>query len=86
MAIINQANGGDRTYNLGAQLIAAKLNTCGGAPSCVAPAISSADAWLCQHPIGSNVNAGSPAWAQITPTFNTLYSYNIGQLCAPHCN
>jgi hypothetical protein len=75
------------TYPLAAQLIAAKLNVnCGGAnSSCVASAISSADAWLCQHPVGSNVSASSPEWAQISSTYNTLYSYNEGQLCAPHC-
>jgi len=57
IAIIGQANGGDRTYNLAAQLIAAKLNVnCSRASSnCVALAISNADAWLCQHPPGSNV-------------------------------
>ena len=75
----------DMTYALAAQLIAAKLNgNCAGADSsCVTSTISSADAWLCQHPIGSNVSASSSAWKQITPTYNKLTSYNEGMLCAP---
>ena len=85
---MQQSTSNDMTYPLAAQLIAAKLNVnCVGAnSSCVASAISSADAWLCQHPVGSNVSADSPAWKQISSTYNTLTSYNEGQLCAPHCN
>jgi len=84
---MQQSTSGDMTYPLAAQLIAAKLNVnCVRADSsCVASAISSADAWLCQHPVGSGVRSNSPAWAQISSTYNTLTSYNQGQLCAPKC-
>ena len=87
IAILQQSTSGDRTYALASQLIAAKLNTnCEGSDAdCVASAISSADAWLCQHPIGSGVTAKSSAWTQITPTYNTLVAYNQGQLCTPKC-
>jgi len=87
IAIMQQSTSGDMTYPLAAQLIAAKLNVncVGSNSSCVASAISSADAWLCQHPVGSNVSSKSSAWTQITPTYNTLVSYNQGQLCAPKC-
>src|SRR5882724_10807009 len=87
IAIINNSTSGDKTYSLAAQLIAAKLNVyCAGADSsCVASAISSADVWLCQHPVGSNVDSKSPAWKQINSTYNTLTDYNEGRLCAPKC-
>jgi len=88
IAIMQQSTSSDKTYSLAAQLIAAKLNVnCVGTnSSCVASAISNADAWLCQHPVGSGVTSNSPAWKQITPTYNTLTSYNEGHLCAPKCN
>jgi hypothetical protein len=75
------------TDALASQLIAAKLNTnCNGTdPSCVSSAITSADAWLCQHPIGSGVKASSSAWQQISTTYNTLVNYNQGKLCAQKC-
>jgi hypothetical protein len=87
IAIIQNSTSGDKTYSLAAQVIAAKLNiNCGGADSsCVASAISSADAWLCQHPVGSNVDSNSPEWKQINPVYNTLVDYNEGKLCAPKC-
>ena len=87
IAIMQQSTSSDKTYSLAAQLIAAKLNVnCAGTnSSCVASAISSADAWLCQHPVGSNVSSNSPEWKQITSTYNTLTSYNEGHLCVPKC-
>ena len=87
IAIMQQPTSGDKTYSLAAQVIAAKLNVyCAGADSsCVASAISSADMWLCQHPVGSNVDSHSPEWKQITQIYNTLTSYNEGHLCAPKC-
>ena len=85
IAIMQHPTHGDMTYQLAAQLAAAKLNTdCAGMDSsCVASAILVADAWLCSHPIGSNVRANSQAWKEITATFNTLADYNNGELCAP---
>jgi hypothetical protein len=86
--IMQQPTNGDKTYSLATQLIAAKLNVyCAGADSsCVASAISNADVWLCQHPVGSGVTSNSPAWKQITSTYTTLVSYNEGHLCARKCN
>jgi hypothetical protein len=85
IAIIKHQTAGDMTYPLGAQLAAAKLNVnCAHTnSSCVATAIAAADSWLCSHPVGNNVTANSPAWKQITPTYNTLVNYNEGLLCAP---
>jgi hypothetical protein len=87
IAIINNSTSGDKTYSLAAQLIAAKLNiNCAGSnPSCVTSDISSGDAWLCQHPVGSGVTSNSPAWKQISATYTNLVSYNEGHLCAPKC-
>ena len=85
IAIMRQSTNQDMTYQLAAQLAAAKLNvTCAGADSsCVASAIAAADSWLCSHPIGSSVKASSQAWRQITSAYNTLVNYNEGLLCAP---
>jgi len=85
IAIMKQSTSTDMTYPMAAQLIAAKLNAnCTGAnSSCVTSAINSADTWLCQHPVGSNVTATSSAWKQITSVYNTLTQYNEGKLCAP---
>jgi hypothetical protein len=85
IATMTNSTSKDMTYRLGAQLAAAKLNTSCAATdsSCVASAIAAADAWLCSHPIGTNVAANSAAWKQITPTYNSLVDYNTGKLCAP---
>ncbi|PYI95796.1 MAG: hypothetical protein DME98_14705 [Verrucomicrobia bacterium] len=84
IAIMQNPTRGDMTYQLAAQLAAAKLNVACNLTdlSCVASAIAAADAWLCSHPIGSNVRAHSQAWKEITPTYNTLADYNNGLLCA----
>ena len=84
---MQQSTSKDMTYAMAAQLIAAKLNVkCNGTDSnCVASAINNADAWLCQHPVGSNVTASSSAWQQITSVYNTLVNYNAGKLCAAKC-
>ena len=87
IAIMQHSTSGDKTYSLAAQLIAAKLNVyCAGAnSSCVNSAISNADVWLCQHPVGSGITSNNPAWKQINSAYNTLTDYNEGRLCAPHC-
>jgi hypothetical protein len=85
IAIMLHPTSKDMTYQLAAQLAAAKLNVdCAFTDSsCVASSITAADTWLCSHPIGSNVRANSAAWKEITPTYNTLTDYNDGLLCAP---
>ena len=85
IAIILNPTHQDMTYQLAAQLAAAKLNVdCAHMDSsCVASAIAAADTWLCSHPIGTSVTAHSDAWKEITPTYNTLANYNEGLLCAP---
>jgi CO dehydrogenase/acetyl-CoA synthase delta subunit len=85
IAILKQSTDLDMTYQLAAQLIAAKLNVaCAGTnSSCATSAIAAADSWLCAHPIGSKVSANSPVWKQITTAYNTLSAYNEGLLCAP---
>ena len=87
LAIMRHSSSQDKTYSLADQLIAAKLNVAckHSNASCVSSAIAAADAWLCQHPIGSGVRASSSAWHQIEDTFETLSRYNEGQLCAPSC-
>ncbi|MEW5871914.1 MAG: SdrD B-like domain-containing protein [Chloroflexota bacterium] len=87
IAIMGQPGKGDKTYNLFAQLVAAKLNVLiGNDPTCVAGDIAAADAWLAVHPVGSKVKASSAAWESISTSFTNLDNYNNGQLCAPHRN
>jgi hypothetical protein len=85
IAIMQQTTSGDMTYQLAAQLIAAKLNVgCTSSnSSCVTSAVSSADNWLCSNAIGTKVKANSAAWKSISSTFDTLTDYNEGKLCAP---
>src|SRR5204862_4889058 len=88
IAIMQHNSSQDKTYSLAQQLIAAKLNVaCKNSNSnCVASAISAADSWLCAHPVGSGVTAGSSAWQQISPTNNLLDQHTQALLCAPSCS
>ena len=85
--IMRHSSSQDMTYTLAQELIAAKLNAaCNHSnSSCIAAQIAAADAWLCQHPIGSGVTANSAAWQQIKSTFFALEKYNTGKSCAPSC-
>ncbi len=76
----------DRTTQMFAQLVAAKLNVLiGNDGSCINPTIAAADSWMATYgPVGSGVLASSPAWAIGDPLHNTLDAYNNGLLCAPH--
>ena len=88
IAIMRHSSSQDKTYSLAFQLIAAKLNTqCKASdPSCIQAQIEAADAWLCQHPIGSGVTANSAAWQMIKSTYFALEKYNEGKSCAPSCD
>jgi len=82
---IMQRVGKDRTTQMFAQLVAAKLNvTIGNDSSCIGSTIAWADAWLTTNPVGSNVLGSSAAWAAASPFHDQLDAYNNGQLCAPH--
>ena len=88
ISIMRHATGGDKTYTLAQVLIAAKLNMqCRNSNStCISSAIVAADAWLCDHPVGSGVTSNSAAWQQIKSTYTLLNKYNNGNLdCAPRC-
>lgn len=84
IAIMKQSTSTDMTYQMAAHLIAAKLNVdCAfNDRSCVQSAITAADNWLCNHPVGSKVKASSSDWQSISSTFDTLVKYNEGKLCA----
>jgi hypothetical protein len=86
IAIMRHNTSQDKTYLLAQELIAAKLNvTCMNSdPSCASSLIAAADAWLCDHPIGSGVPGGS-VWNQIKATHSALAKYNTGKSCAPVC-
>jgi hypothetical protein len=88
ISIMRHNSGQDKTYTIAQQLIAAKLNIgCKHSDSsCIASAIAAADAWLCQHPVGSGVGGGSSAWHQISATNSTIDKYNSGKSCAPTCD
>jgi hypothetical protein len=80
--------GKDKTTTMFASLVSAKLNVLvGNVSSCVDGTIDLADAWMAANgPVGSNVLASSPAWAEGEPLHTTLDDYNNGRLCAPHRN
>jgi hypothetical protein len=76
---------GDKTLNLFAQLVAAKLNVLiGNDPSCISAEIQAADDWLALYPVGSGVKAKSAEWGTISGAHTALDDYNNGRLCAPH--
>lgn len=75
--ILKKANAKDATYMLAAQLLAVKLNVAAGItpPPSVTTAITSADAFLVAHPLGSN-----PTGADRTNALNlkdVLESFNV---------
>ena len=87
IAIMRHSTGQDKTYALAQEVIAAKLNfNCRGSnQSCAAALVAAADAWLCDHPVGSGVGGGS-VWNQIKSTHAALEKYNTGRSCAPYCS
>jgi hypothetical protein len=83
--IMKTAPAGDKSYSMFVQLIAAKLNVAAGATStCIVSTISSADTWLCNNRLGSNVGGSSNAWRSGSPMHAALDDYNNGEMCAPH--
>ena len=87
IGMMRHSTGGDKTYSLAQQLVAAKLNVAckHSNSSCVSSLIVAADSWLCDHPVGSGVGGGSSAWQQIKATHAALEKYNSGKSCAPTC-
>ncbi len=85
-AIANmQTSKTDRTYSMFQDLVCAILNKdIGNDPTCINSYITSAQAWMTAHPVGSGVDGGSAAWTQGDPIHQQLDAYNNGLLCAPH--
>jgi hypothetical protein len=84
LTILGTSPGGDATYILIRQLIAAKLSVANGADdTTVAATIVQADAWLVAHPLGSNPS--NPARAEGIGYATILESYNSGTLGPTHC-
>jgi hypothetical protein len=65
IALMDQPVRGDKTITLFKALVAVKLNVLLCCPC--DPCIVQADAWLTTHPIGSGVQANSPAWQASAP-------------------
>jgi hypothetical protein len=85
LAIFNRSAGGDATYILAHQLIAAKLNIANGAdPSSVSQAVASADTWLIAHPLGSKPK--NPARAEGIALSVILDDFNNGRIGPGHCD
>ncbi len=85
ITIMKVSPGGDKTYNLYDQLVAAMMNMyMGNDSSCISADINAANDWLVLHPVGSKVGASSAAWSQISASFTRLDQYNNGNLCARH--
>ena len=76
---------GDKTYDMFAQLVAAKLNVLiGNTDLCISDIITEADAWMSAHHVGTDVSADSEAWKMAEGWHEMLDDYNNGLLCAPH--
>jgi uncharacterized repeat protein (TIGR01451 family) len=76
---------GDMTWNLARPLVSAWFNvSAGNDASCVAAVIDLAAAWLQDHPIGSGIGGGDPAWREASSWAETLDAYNNGLACADH--
>ncbi len=86
IAIMNTPGKGDKTYDMFAQLVAAKLNVLiGNESDCIDETIALADAWLSMYTVGIGVKANSDAWQTAASGWHTtLDEYNNGNLCAPH--
>ncbi len=88
IALLLQADGGDKLRTMFRSLIAAKLNVLiGNDDSCIADTIDAADAWMCQYgPLGKTVVvAGKKSpWRTGEALYLKLDAYNNGLLCAPH--
>ncbi len=83
--LIKKPGRGDKTYDMFAQLVAAKLNVqIGNCDWCISDIIASADSWMAKHPVGSDVHASSPDWKEAENWHYLLDEYNNGNLCAPH--
>lgn len=75
--------GGDRSMTVFYHLVATMLNVaCGAEASCITATMAAANAWLAQHPPGSEVHANSSAWSTAEPLKDRLDDYNNGRLCA----
>ncbi len=85
IVILETEPGGDATYILAHQLIAAKLNVLKGAdPGAVTTTITDADNWLGEHLLGSDPS--NPDRAQGIALADTLDEYNNGVIDPGHCD
>lgn len=84
--LIKKPGKGDKTYDMFAQLVAAKLNVeIGNCDWCIDDVIAAADAWMAQHQVGSNTHADGIAWEEASNWHYLLDEYNNGRLvCASH--
>jgi hypothetical protein len=74
---------GDKTLILFPALVAAELNVLiGNCDCCIADVIAAADAWLADHPAGSD-DVTNCDWKCGEPLYLCLDAYNNGLLCAP---
>lgn len=85
LEILNNPPKGDAAYVLAVQLIAAKLNIAGGADdSLIADSILAADAWLSEHPIGTDPKG--EAREQGIALAEKLEAYNNGEIGPGKCD
>lgn len=88
LGFLKRPTKGDATWQMVAQLIAARLNVAAGnESSCIDQTIASANSWLSSNPLGSRVRENSSAWQNGGEALkNTLDNYNNGKMCAEHMN
>jgi len=86
--ILGESTGGDKSLQMAAQLIAAKLNVAAGADGDeVADEIDAADAWLADHGIGGHsCDHGSTSWDGGEDTKDALDDWNNGVTGPGECD
>jgi len=80
--ILNSPVKRDKTINMFAAIVSAKLNIlAGNYADCINQTLSEADDWMTANPPGSGVRASSDEWNDAESLFTTLDMYNNGMLC-----
>jgi hypothetical protein len=83
MAILQHAASADKTYELAAEMVAAKLNLSAGAlGTCSIASVADGDAWLASYLLGSGVGQSGSAWTAGASIYSTLRNFNRNG-CAP---
>lgn len=87
VGLLTTPAGGDRSLQLGQQLVAARLNEARGADvTSLGSTLADADAWLAAHDDGDGLPFGTRAWEGGDTLHTALDDYNNGRTGPGHCD